>query len=284
MSRQGTIKGAAVGAIAGAAAWAGALAGLGRRTAGALARALYPPVCIGCGSFMDGVFTIADAGAATFEQIVLTGFCPDCVTKIKPVSQPFCTVCGEPFASQNGPNHTCGRCMENRPAFATARAALIYDGPAKNAILSFKYARRMALARPLSLLCQWGFLRYYALAAHDLALPVPLHGRRLGWRGFNQAWLLMEGWKKDARFPTIDRQILRRIRNTPVQAGMNKKQRAQNIRGAFAVSCPQKIKGKRILLVDDVLTTGETARECARVLAKNGAARVDILTLARVEK
>jgi ComF family protein len=266
------------------AAWARALAGLGARTAGALARALYPPVCIGCGAFMEGAKTISDPGSASLHEILSSSFCQDCGTKIKPVNQPFCTVCGEPFASKEGPDHTCGRCAEKKPAFASARAALLYDGPVKNAILSFKYARRMALARPLALLCQWVFLRYYADAAHDLALPVPLHGRRLGWRGFNQAWLLMEGWKNDARFPSPDRRILRRIRNTPVQAGMSKKARAQNIRGAFAVDCPQKIGGKRILLVDDVLTTGETARECARVLAKNGAARVDILTLARVEK
>jgi ComF family protein len=260
------------------------LAGLGARTAEALARALYPPVCIGCGAFMAGALPGIDPREASLGQIVSTCFCPDCALKIKPVSPPFCAVCGEPFVSEQGPGRTCGGCMEKRPAFATARAAVLYEGPVKNAIISFKYDRRMALAGALSLLCQWAFFRYYADAGHDLALPVPLHGRRRGWRGFNQAWLLMAGWKKDARFPVPDGRVLERIRNTPVQAGMNKQKRAQNIRGAFAVSCPQKVRGKRILIVDDVLTTGATARECARILVKSGAAGVDILTLARVEK
>jgi ComF family protein len=116
------------------------------------------------------------------------------------------------------------------------------------------------------------------VAAADLLLPVPLHRRRLQSRGFNQALLLARAFP-EAR---VGREVLARVRHTVPQVGLNPKERRDNVHQAFAVPRPQEVKGQKILLVDDLFTTGATVRECARVLKRAGARRVEVLTVARV--
>jgi ComF family protein len=112
----------------------------------------------------------------------------------------------------------------------------------------------------------------------DLMAPVPLHPSRLRQRGFNQALLLAQA------FPGVqlERELLTRVRPTPSQTGLNPKERRENVKRAFAVPRPETLKGKKVLLIDDVLTTGATVKECARVLCQTGALQVDVLTVARV--
>jgi ComF family protein len=183
------------------------------------------------------------------------------------------------FPVREGVDHLCGPCQTEPPPFDRARAAALYDeeGPSGRAIKSLKYGRRLEmlpvmqhwLKRPLCL---------ELVREADLLAPVPLHPSRLRRRGFNQSLLLAQAFPE----AHLERELLIRVRPTPPQTGLNSKERRENVKGAFAVPRPELVKGKRILLIDDVFTTGATVRECAKVLRKAGANRVDILTVARV--
>jgi ComF family protein len=216
-------------------------------------------------------------GAAVGEEAEVA-VCPECEGQIEWVESPLCTGCGAVFASRDGADRLCSDCQDDSPPFTRARAAAIYDGPAAQAIKRLKFTRQMAylpvlqhwLKRPLCL---------ELAAAADLIVPVPLHAKRLRHRGFNQALLLAKA------FPQIPlgRQTLVRVRNTIPQVELKPKERRDNVKGAFAVRDSALVKGKHVLLLDDVYTTGATVRECAKVLVKAGAHRVDVLTVARVK-
>jgi len=143
-----------------------------------------------------------------------------------------------------------------------------------------KYRGRTVLGAPLGRLLYAAFVRWFSHDPPDLIIPVPLHARRLRQRGFNQAYQLVRGWPSRER-SGIAREVLVRRRPTPPQTGLGRRDRRKNIRGAFTVADGKRIDGKRILLIDDVMTTGATLNECAGVLRSAGAARVDCLTLAR---
>lgn len=144
----------------------------------------------------------------------------------------------------------------------------------------FKYAKKASLSKPLGLLTRETFFRFWDNDSVDLVVPVPLHVKRLRERGFNQAHLLIRRWAKEEGI-SFDGLALFRSRWTEPQTTLSRAERQKNIKGAFSVVSPQNIKGKRILLVDDVYTTGSTVNECAKVLAKADAEFVDVLTLAR---
>jgi|UniRef100_A0A7C3WG37 ComF family protein len=203
--------------------------------------------------------------------------CPDCEAKIVWVTSPICPCCGKIFAAREGTNHLCGPCQKEPPPFARARAALVYEGPGAEAIKKFKYARRLDLLPLLQAWLRTPDCRELVDAA-ELLVPVPLHTRRLQERGFNQALLLAQAFPGK---PLIKGALVR-VRYTRPQSGLNPKERRENVRQAFAVARPQEIKGRRLLVVDDVYTTGATVRECARVLLKAGAKEVSVLTVARV--
>jgi ComF family protein len=156
----------------------------------------------------------------------------------------------------------------------------IYDRSLKVAIHTLKFREHSAIAKPLGGLLLQAFSRYWSAEGIDMIAPVPLHRRRFKSRGFNQAYLLTRRWTLPER-TTLVKDLLVRTRNTASQTGLNRKQRKTNIQHAFAVKRPGQSDGMRILLVDDVLTTGETAEACARVLLHDGARKVDVLTLAR---
>jgi ComF family protein len=203
--------------------------------------------------------------------------CPECEGQIQWAESPLCTCCGKMFADRKGGDRVCGECQTDPPSFARARAAAMYDGPAATAITRFKFGRQMAylpvmqhwLKRPLCM---------ELVADADLLVPVPLHPKRVRNRGFNQALLLAQG------FPQVPlaREAVVRTRHTAPQVGLNPKERKDNVKGAFAVPDPGLVKGKNVLLIDDLFTTGSTAKECARVLRKAGARQVEVLTVARV--
>ena len=143
-----------------------------------------------------------------------------------------------------------------------------------------KYRKKSSLARPLSALARETFFQFWDVDEIDLLVSVPLHVKRLRERGFNQAYLLIRSWaKKDGI--TLDGLTLCRSRRTEPQTTLSRPERRKNIKGAFSLQHSEKIRGRKILLVDDVYTTGATVNECARVLMKAGAEFVDVLTLAR---
>jgi len=210
-------------------------------------------------------------------ESALLAVCPDCEAQIEWVESPLCTCCGKMFEDREGPDRVCGDCQTDPPPFARARAAALYDGPITQAITRFKFSRQLAflpvmqhwLKRPLCL---------ELVAAADLLTPVPLHPKRIKYRGFNQSLLLARGFPE----APVAREAVVRTRHTAPQVGLNPKQRRDNVKGAFFVTDPALVKGKHVLVVDDLYTTGATVKECARVLRRAGARRVEVLTVARV--
>lgn len=225
--------------------------------------ALLPPRCLGCGGM------VADPGA----------LCPSCWERIDFLAPPLCACCGAPFDLDPGPDVRCGGCLREPPRFRRARAVLRYDEHGKPLILRFKHADRLDMAPTLA---RW-MARAGAelLADAELLAPVPLHWSRLFARRYNQAAVLANELARLSGRPAAPR-LLERRRRTPSQGSMGRSQRRNNVKGAFAVRDAKTIAGRSILLIDDVLTTGATVGECARVLLAAGAAAVDVLTVARV--
>ncbi len=194
-----------------------------------------------------------------------------------------------PFESRSGEDHTCGACLKSPRRFDVARACGHYDQGLKELIHWFKYRHLPQLAQPLGALVAWGIETYFGDRRIDWIVPVPLHHKRMRARGFNQAYLLAQAARSahpiwadgELRPPAITTDALVRIRATIPQTGLKKEERRRNIRNAFTVPQPKTIRGKSLLLVDDVYTTGATVSECARVLKKSGADWVGVLSLAR---
>jgi ComF family protein len=192
------------------------------------------------------------------------------------------------FVSRQGADHLCGACIEKPRKFHRARAAGIYEKGLLKAVHCLKYKGRIELARPLGRVLFSSFQQHWQSDEIDILLPVPLHRRRMRSRGFNQSLLLLRDWPRlmtaaggDAVGIQIAPRLLARSKATPPQIGLGRKERRKNLRGAFTVTTPDQVKKKRILLVDDVYTTGATADACATALRRAGAARVEVLTLAR---
>ena len=233
---------------------------------------LYPPRCRACGGNISG----RDA-----EYL-----CSGCWSKIRLVSHPLCTVCGRPFFDTSGDDHNCAACLARQPSFIRARAWGCYsrdeslDHPLRQVVQKFKYGRRVSLGKPLGRLMARGCEKFIRQCHVDLIVPVPLHPRRLRWRGFNQSLLLARQVSRLYGLP-VDPFSLHRARETAPQTELAEDQRRKNVRGAFAVDEKKYLKGKSVLLVDDVYTSGATVNECSRVLIRGGVKEVTVLTLAR---
>ena len=226
---------------------------------------LFPPLCHVCRRF------VSKAGELHI--------CPDCRELMPPIAAPLCIVCGIPFTGA-GNDHVCGSCSTSPPRFDAARAALVYEGASRDLIHAFKYRSKTHLRRPLALLTIERLSEFIQSRRPDLILPVPLHRKKLSSRGFNQAVLLGEFLSQRLMIP-LDRRNLRRIRWTEPQVNLPAHDRRTNVKGAFAIRDSDLVKGRRVLLVDDVLTTGSTADECGKVLKAAGAADVTVITVAR---
>ena len=233
--------------------------------ANALLDALLPPRCLCCGASVD-------------RQ---GGLCPGCWSALIFIAPPYCACCGLPFEYETQDGNLCGACLAEPPAFARARAVLVYDDGSRPLVLSFKHGDRIHAAGAYG---TW-LARAGAelLTDADLLVPVPLHRGRLFRRRYNQAALLTQALSKRTGIETIP-DALQRQRATPTQGGLDRKGRLRNVKGAFRLHPGQSVVDRRVVVVDDVLTTGATLAACARVLTRAGAARVDVLTLARVVK
>lgn len=254
--------------------------------------ALFPTVCIHCRRFLHpeaGVPEALRSDDATLKKDAFCGlFCAECMEEIRLIRSPKCSVCGVPFWGDGETDHVCGNCEIRPRPFVSAEALGVYDGPLRSAVHALKYDGKLRVARILGKALYRYFTASRLKHTVDVIVPVPLHPVRLRQRGFNQSILLIRGWNKwlardeeGGVGQVIRMEALRRIRNTRPQMSLGRKERQTNIIGAFDVHPRVSVEGQRVLLVDDVLTTGATVAECATVLLKAGAAKVDVLTVAR---
>jgi ComF family protein len=208
--------------------------------------------------------------------------CAPCWSNLRFLSAPQCIQCGLPFPHDLGYGVKCAACIARPPPFAVSRAALAYDDASRDLILGFKHADRL---EPVPLFARWmATTARDAVADADFLIPVPLHWRRLLTRRYNQAALLANALGALTRIP-VDTATLLRVKPTASQGEMpSARARAKNVVRAFALAEKRraKVAGKRLVVVDDVLTTGATVGACTKVLLKAGAASVSVVTLARV--
>lgn len=226
---------------------------------------LFPPLCHVCRTF------IPDAGPLHI--------CFACRERMTLIKSPQCVVCGVSFIGA-GDDHLCGECVKSHRHVDAARAVFVYEGASRDLIHSFKYRNKTHLRRPLALLTIEQLSEFVRLRAPHVIIPVPLHRKRLRSRGFNQAVLLGELFSSHWNMP-LDRHNLRRIRWTEPQVNLSAGDRRANVKGAFSLQNPDLVRGRRVLLVDDVLTTGSTVEECALMLKNAGAEDVTVITVAR---
>jgi ComF family protein len=223
----------------------------------------FPSYCLGCQQRLP------------WRRLPL--FCDDCLSGITPISSPRCQCCGMGFAA--GEDHLCGTCLQEVFAFDLARAALAYQPPITTLISALKFQGQLTGLATLAALAR-SSRGFQELSAPELILPVPLHPKRLRERGYNQALLLARACFPEHR-TLIHPGVLQRNRATVPQTSLSGTLRRKNLFGAFSLIQPHMVNNRKILLVDDVFTTGSTVQECARILHRAGAARVEIFTLAR---
>lgn len=208
-------------------------------------------------------------------------FCRACWSAIRPLAGPGCPRCGRPFFSstalRDSPTHRCSDCRRRRPSFTRAWSLYAYGGVLREAICLYKYRGKVSLRDALA---QLMLVSWPDVQPVDVVTPVPLHPARLRERGFNQVLLLADGLGRRVGAP-VSADTLVRSRETRPQAELTRSQRQRGLRRCFTVRRPEAIVGKRVLLIDDVFTTGTTVNECAKALRKAGSGDVYVITLAR---
>jgi len=233
-----------------------------RRIGRALVDGVLPPRCLSCGEIVD-------------QPDALCGPCWGGITFFAP---PWCALCGLPFPHPMGEDAVCGDCAREPPTWQQARAVLRYDKNSRRLLLAFKHGDHTHSAAAFG---QWMHRAgSEVLTGADLLVPVPLHWTRLFQRRYNQASLLAHAVRA-AGGPEVAADWLVRRRRTPAQGHLGPAARERNVEGAFAMRAHRNVVGKHVVIIDDVMTTGATVGECARVLKRAGAASIGVLTLAR---
>ena len=224
---------------------------------------LFPPQCLCCEQRLE----------TSRPPLV----CSACREGLRSISSPLCATCGIPFAT--GVDHLCGVCIKKNYFFDYARSAMFYQPPVSNLLLALKFSNTTSTVASLKKLAEEsGALSLFTVP--DIIIPVPLHVTRLRERGFNQALMLARHcfpqWRR-----VIRSTVLVRNRATTPQSSLSGQQRRQNLKGCFQLTRSGLLAGKRILLVDDVFTTGSTINECSRILRREKPKRIEVFTLAR---
>ncbi len=210
------------------------------------------------------------------------GLCHKCVQQVVYLKDNFCPICGRPHKDEKN-NLLCPHCIGDKPKFLFCRSAFSYDGPIKDALHHLKFEGRSDLAGPLAKLLIQYIDRHcpeVKYSGFDRVASVPVGKKKMAKRGYNQAAIFAEALSKRLAIPN-GADILVRVKETKPQFNLNREERLQNLDGAFAVQNHHLVAGQRLLLVDDIFTTGATVTECTRVLLQAGAKKVSVITLAR---
>lgn len=223
---------------------------------------LVPPQCLGCASIVD-------------TDDVL---CPSCWADIDFITKPMCEICGLPFAFDQF-STICAGCAKDKPAYGRARSAVIYNDKSRRLIVAYKHSDRMEAA---GLFSRWLIgAGEDLLGDADVIVPVPLHRARLFTRRFNQSAVLANRLSRETGVPTA-LEALVRVKPSPLPGKSTRGQRRRAVAGAFRINQADRVAGRRVLVIDDVMTTGATAQAVAGQLRRAKASAVDVLTIARV--
>ncbi len=233
-----------------------------------LINAVYPPICIHCHDRVN----------------IPNSLCSACWGNIIWLDDNSCNICHFPFENTNNhalhPDFLCASCIAHPPDYDKARSVFLYNEASRKLVTQYKYGDKTHYAKTYS---EWMLHTGQKLLDEtDILCPVPLHWKRLLLRKYNQSALLTRHIAQQSHLPPLYRLLLKRKNNVP-QASLTKKQRLSNAKGVFALNPRyyEQIQGKNITLIDDVTTTNATVNECAKILKKNGAAKVYVLTLAK---
>lgn len=226
---------------------------------------VWPRTCEGCGG---------KAGETARH------LCWDCLASLPLIEAPFCSRCGDPVEGDIVRDYVCSACVDREPAFDRARSAVRFRGIVKDVLHRFKYSAATHLSHDLGTVLQACVRSHYGSLPLDAVAYVPLHAVKQRARTYNQARLLAGELARALRLPLADGCLMRE-RDTGTQTHLSARERLRNVRGAFRVRHPGWVHGRRFLLIDDVMTTGATVGECARVLKEAGAAAVYVVTVAR---
>jgi ComF family protein len=226
---------------------------------------IFPPRCMACTKML--------------EEKRSSPVCDECLAGLRLCSPPLCPTCGVPYADQTAEDHLCENCLLYPPPFAATRFVAAYEGILQDMIHRCKYGRDVSVGETLGEMMADFPYPAFDFKDYTVVMPVPLHTRRLRERGFNQSLLLAKAIASHHKLK-LDYLSLTRTIHTPPQITFGRQEREHNVKGAFSIKKPM-LQGEKVILVDDVYTTGSTARECARTLKQAGAAVVAVLTLSR---
>ena len=228
---------------------------------------IFPPRCSACGEKLS-------------KEDPSLYFCSTCLDQFRFLAPPLCPLCGSPYTDKTSESHLCQACLLSPPPFTAARFVASYEGVMQDALHRFKYGGDTHVGEALGEIMASFAWPLFEIRDYSMIIPVPLHVKKLRERGFNQALILSKVIAKHHRLK-LDYLSLRRTKFTQPQTALGKKARQTNVIGVFDVAHPENLKGEKVILIDDVYTTGSTLMECARTLKKAGVATIAVLTMAR---
>jgi len=228
---------------------------------------IFPPRCSACGERLD-------------KEDLSPSFCRDCLGQFRFITPPLCPLCGYPYADKTSENHLCQACLLSPPPFVAARFVASYEGVLQDVLHRFKYGGDTQIGEALGEIMANFTWPLFEIRDYSMIIPVPLHIKKLRERGFNQALTLSKIIAKHHRLK-LDYLSFKRTEFTQPQTTLGKKARQVSVTGVFDVAHPEKLKREKVILIDDVYTTGSTLTECARTLKEAGVTTIAVLTMAR---
>jgi ComF family protein len=227
---------------------------------------IFPPRCSSCGEKLD--------------EDIAPPFCKPCLAQFRFLTTPLCPCCGHPYVDKTSESHLCQACLLAQPPFVAARFVASYEGILQNVLHRFKYGGDTSTGEALGEIMANFSWPLFEIKDYSMIIPVPLHVKRLRERGFNQALILAKVIAKQHRLK-LDYLSFKRTKLTPPQTTLGRHARQDNVKGVFTVVHPEKLRQEKIILVDDVYTTGSTLIECAQTLKEAEVAAIAVLTMAR---